>query len=116
MSALRYRMIEDMRLAGLSEETRRAYTRAVRQLAAHYRRPPNQLSEEDVRTYLLALLDQGVARGTFKSVRFGLQFFYRQTLGLDWFLFSGKKNFVFRTRSGFPKLYLTTRSAACLAA
>lgn len=115
MSALRYRMIEDMRLAGLSEETQRAYTRAVRQVAAHYRRPPNQLSEEDVRTYLLTLLDQSVARGTFKSVRFGLQFFYRQTLGLDWFLFS-KKKFVFRIRSGFPKLYLTTRSAACLAA
>lgn len=88
MSALRYRMIEDMRLAGLAEETQRAYIRAVRQLAAHYRRPPDQLSEEEVRTYVLALLDQRVARGTFKSARFGLQFFYQQTLGVKWTFFT----------------------------
>jgi len=88
MSALRYRMIEDMKLAGLAEETQRAYVRAVRQLTAHYRKPPDQLSEEEVRTYLLALIDQGVARGTFKSTRFGVQFFYQQTLGLKWGLFA----------------------------
>jgi integrase/recombinase XerD len=88
MSALRYRMIEDMKLAGLAEETQRAYIRAVRQLTAHYGKPPDQLSEEEVRTYLLALIDQRVARGTFKSTRFGVQFFYQQTLGLKWELFA----------------------------
>lgn len=88
MSALRHRMIEDMKLAGLAEETQRAYIRAVRQLTAHYRKPPDQLSEEEVRTYLLALIDQRVARGTFKSTRFGVQFFYQQTLGLQWGLFA----------------------------
>lgn len=88
MSALRHRMIEDMRLAGLAEETQRAYIRAVRQLAAHYRKPPDQLSEEEVRAYLLTLIDQHVARGTFKSTRFGVQFFYQQTLGLKWALFA----------------------------
>src|SRR5271163_967358 len=49
MSPLRARMIEDMILAGLAEGTREAYVRAVRQLAAFYRRSPDQLSEEEVR-------------------------------------------------------------------
>lgn len=88
MSALRDRMIEDMKLAGLAAETQRAYIRAVRQLAAHYRKPPDQLSEEEVRTFLLALIDKRVARGTFKSTRFGVQFFYQQTLGCRWGLFA----------------------------
>jgi len=90
MSTLRRRMIEDMKLANLAQETQRAYVRAVCQLAKHYRKPPDRLSEEDVRVYLLSLRDDGVARGTFKSARFALQFFFRQTLGRDWPLFRQK--------------------------
>jgi hypothetical protein len=66
MSPLRKRMIEDMILAGLALGTRQAYTQAVRRLAARYRRSPDQLSEEEVRGYLLELRQQGAARGTFK--------------------------------------------------
>jgi hypothetical protein len=55
MSPLRTRMIDDMTLAGLAAGTQRIYTQAVRRLAAHYRRSPDQLSEEEVRGYLLAL-------------------------------------------------------------
>jgi hypothetical protein len=46
MSPLRERMIEDMTLAGLALGTQGAYTWAVRRLAVHYRRSPDQLSEE----------------------------------------------------------------------
>jgi len=46
MSPLRTRMIDDMTLAGLAVGTQRIYTQAVRRLAAHYRRSPDQLSEE----------------------------------------------------------------------
>ena len=66
MSPLRERMIEDMILAGLALGTRQAYTQAVRRLAAHYRRSPDQLSEEEVRELPARLRQQGVARGTFK--------------------------------------------------
>jgi hypothetical protein len=38
----------------------------VRRLAVHYRRSPDQLSEEEVRSYLLEVRKQGAARGTFK--------------------------------------------------
>jgi integrase/recombinase XerD len=40
------RMIEDMKLSGLSPGTQATYIDAVRKLAAHYRRSPDQLSEE----------------------------------------------------------------------
>jgi hypothetical protein len=84
-------MIEDMMLAGLAEGTRNGYVRAVRQLAAFYRRAPDQLSEEEVRRYLRDLRQRGVARGTFQIAQYGLQFFYCQTLGRAWELFGGKK-------------------------
>ena len=92
MSPLRTRMIEDMTLAGLALGTQRVYTHAVRQLSAHYRRSPDQLSEEEVRGYLLDLCRRGAARGTFKGAHYGLRFFYRQTLGRTWALFGEKKD------------------------
>ena len=54
MSPLRARMIEAMTLAGLAPGTQKTNARAVRRLAAHYRRSPDQLTEEEVRGYLLA--------------------------------------------------------------
>jgi hypothetical protein len=112
MTALRQRMMADMRLAGLSMGTQGAYVRAVRGLAAHYRRSPDQLGEEEVRAYLLALRDRGVARGTFKQYHYGIQFFYRQTLNREWRLFS-KKRFASRARSAYPWRFPMLRFAIC---
>ena len=67
MSPLRARMIEDMILAGLAEGTRQSYVRAVRQLTAFYRRAPDQLSEEEVRRYLLGLRQRGVGAARSRS-------------------------------------------------
>ena len=53
MTPLRLQMIEDMKSAGLASATQTVYIDAVRRLAAHYRRSPDQLSEADVRDYLL---------------------------------------------------------------
>src|SRR6267154_1714289 len=92
MSQLRERMVEDMILAGLALGTRQAYTQAVRRLTARYRRSPDQLSEEEVRGYLLELRQQGAARGTFKIGLYGLRFLYQRTLHRDWDLFREKKD------------------------
>ena len=62
MSPLRARMIEDMTLAGLAPGTQIVYIQAVGRLAAHYRRSPDQLSEEEVCAYLLGLRQSGAAR------------------------------------------------------
>jgi integrase/recombinase XerD len=93
MSKLRKRMIQDMELAGLVERTQDGYVRAVRQLAAHYRVSPDRLSERNVEKYLIYLRDElGVAKGTFIPIFHGLKFFYIQTLGYDWPLFTKKKS------------------------
>jgi Phage integrase, N-terminal SAM-like domain len=92
MSPQRARMIDDMILAGLARGTQKIYIQAVRRLAAHYHRSPDLLSEEEVRSYLLGLRQQGVARGTFQTSHYGLRFFYQHTLGRAWELFGGKKD------------------------
>ena len=102
MSVLSERMIEDMRLAGLSTGTQTNYVRAVRQLAVHYGVSPDRLSEEQVRRYLVGLVeDQRVARGTFLYKSNGIRFFFDQTLGYDWALL-GKKKFVGQNKSACP--------------
>src|SRR5688500_12992116 len=52
---LRRRMQQDRQLAGLSQGTQQAYLRTVRQLAAHFNTPPDQVSEAQLREYLLFL-------------------------------------------------------------
>lgn len=102
MSELRDRMIQDLKLAGLAEGTGREYLRAVRQLAAYYMVPPDQLSERQVQDYLLYVRDDlGVAKGTFAPMLAGLKFFYVNTLGYEWALFT-KKKCASQTRSGCP--------------
>ena len=72
MTPLRLQMIEDLKSAGLAAATQTVYIDAVRRLAAHYRRSPDQLSEAEVRGYLLGLRERGVALGTFKAYHGGI--------------------------------------------
>jgi site-specific recombinase XerD len=109
------RMIEDMELSGLAAGTQAIYIDAVRKLAAHYRRSPDQLSEEEVRAYIVSLRERGAARGTFKTNYYGMRYLYRYSLDRDWALFS-KKRFGCRDRSGCPAHFPTPRSAGCLVA
>ena len=93
MTPLRQRMIEDMVSAGLMASTQAAYIQAVRGLAAHYRRSPDELTEAEVRAYLLHLRDQrDVAHGTFQPAHAGLQFLFCRTLDRDWPLFLKKES------------------------
>src|SRR5947207_15541440 len=91
MLPLRVRMIEDMTLAGLASGTQELYVQAVRRLAAHYRRSPGELTEEEVRAYLVGLRERGVAGGTFKTNHCGIQFFYRHTHDGEWAPFTEKR-------------------------
>jgi integrase/recombinase XerD len=49
MTTLRRRMLEDLQLRGVAPRTQQCYVAAVRQLAQHCRRPPDQLSDEERR-------------------------------------------------------------------
>ena len=102
MSELKDRMIEDLRLAGLSDGTKRRYLQAVRQLAAYHMVAPDRLSERQVQDYLLYVRDDlGVAKGTFAPILAGLKFFYVNTLAYDWALLTKKKS-ASHARSGCP--------------
>jgi integrase/recombinase XerD len=87
MTALRQRMIEDMRLRNLSPHTIEAYVHAVKQFARHFGRSPEQLNGEQARQYLLHLVqDRKASWSRYNLARCGLQFLYRVTLGRDeWF-------------------------------
>lgn len=85
MTPLRTRMLEDMQLKGYSQRTQEAYSRAVRQLAEHYRRSPDLLTEEDLRQYFLYLTrEKKVARATATIAMCGVKFFFQTTLHRDW--------------------------------
>jgi integrase/recombinase XerD len=90
MSPQRPRMIDDLILAGLAEGTRKLRVEVVRWLAGRYHRPPDLLSKEEVRSYLLGIRQRGVARGTFQTSHYGLRFLDQHTLGRAWELL-GKK-------------------------
>lgn len=112
MSELSNRMIQDMKLAGLADGTMREYLRAVRQLTAYYMVSPDRLSERQVQDYILFVRDDlGVAKGTFAPILAGLKFFYVNTLGFEWALFTKKKS-ASHVRSGYPTSAATRIAAA----
>jgi site-specific recombinase XerD len=85
MTPLRQRLLEDLRLRGLAPRTQEAYLGAVRQLAAHYHRSPDQLSEDELRQYFLYLTDvKRVSASTLTLALTGIKFFYQHTLQRDW--------------------------------
>jgi integrase/recombinase XerD len=84
MTPLRQRMIEDMRLRNFSPHTQDAYVRAVAHFTRHFMLPPETLTADHVREYLLHLVQKRrVAWSTYNQIRCGLQFFFRVTLGRD---------------------------------
>jgi len=85
MTELRKRMIECLQLRGLSERTQEAYTRAVRQLAEHYHKSPDQITEEELRQYFLFIKNvKKFARGSSTIAICGIKFFYERTLNRQW--------------------------------
>lgn len=86
MTALRQRMLEDMQLRRLSDHTVQAYLRAVARLARFYNRPPDRISKEEVRKFLIDLVRRRASPSLFNQVRCALMFFYRVTLGRDFVL------------------------------
>ncbi len=84
MTPLRDRMIEDMKLVGLSEGTQRVYIDAVSNLSRHFNRSPERVTEEEVRTYLIGMSRRGLAPSTVRTHLFALKFLFLNTLQRDW--------------------------------
>lgn len=82
---LRRRMIEDMQLRSLSERTQESYVRSVSQLAKHYHKSPDKITEEELRQYFLFLKnDKKYARATCTIALCGIKFFFDHTIKREW--------------------------------
>ena len=88
MTELRQRMIECLQLRGLSARTQESYVRAVRQLAEHYHKSPDLITEEELRQYFLFIKNvKRYSRNTMTIAICGVKFFYQQALNRDWAIF-----------------------------
>lgn len=84
MTELRRRMIEAMTVRGFSPRTHESYIAAVRRLAKHYRRSPDEVSAAEVQTYLAYMITKrGLSWSTCNIAAQAFRFFYHVTLGRD---------------------------------
>lgn len=82
---LRQKLIEDIQLHGLSSRTQEVYVVAVRQLADHYGKSPDQIREEKLRQYFLYLSQvRKVSPSTFQIALSAIKFFHEYTLQRGW--------------------------------
>ena len=79
-SALRQRMIEDMRMRKLSPKTQATYIGKVKRFAGFLGRAPDTATVEDLRRYQLHLVDSGVSPISVNAAITGLRFFFEITL------------------------------------
>jgi site-specific recombinase XerD len=78
-------MLEDMQLRGLAARTQESYLSAVQQLALHYAKSPELISDEEVRHYFLYLRNERhLAPNTVNVALNAVKFLYTYTLQRPW--------------------------------
>jgi len=89
MTELRKRMIESLQLKGYSLRTQECYLRAVRQLAEHYHKSPDLISEQELRDYFLFIINvKKWSRPSTTIALCGIKLFFEHTLNRQWTIFS----------------------------
>lgn len=82
MTTLRSQFIRELTLRGSSPRTIESYVGYVAELARHYGQPPDRLSDEQIKAYLLTLhTERHLAASTINVAINALRFFYRHVLG-----------------------------------
>ncbi|MBC8751323.1 MULTISPECIES: tyrosine-type recombinase/integrase [Paraburkholderia] len=85
MTPLRQRMMHDMEIRNLAENTQRSYLLQVSSFARHFRRSPELLGPEEIRAWLVYLREERkLAPGSVGPTIGALRFLYRVTLKRDW--------------------------------
>ena len=85
MTPLRQRMIEDMQVRNFSPHTQSTYVLQVSLFARYFRKPPDQLGPEEIRSYQVYLTDEKkLAPGSILIAVAALRFLYKVTLHKDW--------------------------------
>jgi integrase/recombinase XerD len=86
MTTLRQRMIEELRLRNSSEYTVRSYIGSVERFARYYGKTPDRMKAEQVRSYLLYLLEERkLSWSAIDVTRAALRFLYVRVLKQRWF-------------------------------
>ena len=80
ISLLRQRMLEDMAMRGLRQDTQRDYVRFVRSFAAFLKRPPDTATPEDIRRFQVHHAESGVQPQSINCSVSALRFFFMVTL------------------------------------
>jgi integrase/recombinase XerD len=81
VTELRKRMLEELQRRNFSPDTIRSYIRAVRDFAAYFHKPPDQLGVEELRQFQLYMLrDRKLATGTVQYRMTALRFFFKKVL------------------------------------
>ncbi|MGH7164193.1 MAG: tyrosine-type recombinase/integrase, partial [Nitrospiraceae bacterium] len=81
-------MIRDMTVRGFSKKTHKAYIGQVVGLVRHYRRSPDQITNDEVQAYLAHLIgERKLSWSTCSQAAHALRFLYHVTLGRDRFEF-----------------------------
>lgn len=84
MTELRRRMIQAMTIRGFSPRTHKSYLSAVRSLAKHYHRSPDQISADEVRAYLEHMVTtRKLSWSTCNIAANAFRFLFHTTLGCD---------------------------------
>jgi integrase/recombinase XerD len=81
VSPLRQRMLEDMAMRGLRQETQRNYLRSVQSFAAFLGRPPNTATADDIRRFQVNQAENGVQPQSVNCSVSALRFFFTVTVG-----------------------------------
>jgi site-specific recombinase XerD len=82
MGLLHEKMLQDLRLKGFAWNTQRMYLSCARQFAAYHHRSPAEMGEDEIRHYLLHLVEKKeVSPATHFMHVAALKFLYRTTLG-----------------------------------
>ena len=69
------RLDQDMTLRSYSEHTRKVYRREVKNFLEFSGKSAEELTEEDVRRYVLHLMESSLARETVNTYQAGIRFF-----------------------------------------
>jgi len=81
VTELRQRMLEELQRRNFAPSTIRYYIRTIRDFAAYFHRPPDQLGAEHLRQFQLYLLrDRKLATGTVENRMTSLHFFFKKVL------------------------------------
>lgn len=87
MTPLRRRMIDDMALRNFAPGTIAVYVNCVARFARHFGMSPDRLGPDDVRAFLLHLIQQRKVSWSYYNQHLqALRFLYNTTLGRDWVL------------------------------